>query len=239
MDTKELKDKAAAATAAQARLGAEAGTADEVEAQAIEALVMLVKAVLPAVSKPILDYHAEWNWDDSKHREDVSHVFGWGVILVDGFTSGRLGDGDGGSYYGWRLCLSRAGRLFEQQRFGEWSSRQGACSSWSAGYSPDGHAVGSSQHRTPAEVAAEWNLDAIAQGVERVAAAAEAQQRQHSRDRPLARPRPLSVTVSASQHGASRFADSAFRFCLSVASRCGTLVSNYLDTISGSTSQRS
>jgi hypothetical protein len=231
MDAKGLKDEAAARAAAQAQRDAEARAADQVEADAIAALVRLLKPVLPAVSEPILDYHAEWSRGGSEHRENVSHVFDRGVVLVDGFTCGRGADVDRGPYYGWRLCLSCTGRLFEQQRSGEWSNRQGACSSWSAGYSPDGDAVGSSQYRTPAEVAAEWDLGAIVEGVERVAAAAEAEQRQHSRGRPLARPRPVLPAVSVSRDGASRFADSVVRFCSSVASRCGTLVSNYLDTI--------
>ena len=231
MDAKDLNLEAAARAAAQAQLDAEAGRADQVEADAIAALVRLLKPMLPAASEPILDYHAEWNGDGSRHRESVSHVFDRGVVLVDGFTSGRVADVDRGPYYGWRLCLSCAGRLFEQQRSGEWSNWEGACSSWSAGYSPDGDAAGSSQYRTPAEVATEWDLGAIVEGVERVAAAAEAEQRQHGRGRPLARPRPVLAAVPVSRDRASRLADSVFRFCSSVASRCGTLVSNYLDTI--------
>ena len=69
MDAKAPKDQAEARAAAQAQPDADAGTADPVEADAIAALVRLLKPVLPAVSEPILDYHAAWSRGGSEHRE--------------------------------------------------------------------------------------------------------------------------------------------------------------------------
>jgi hypothetical protein len=100
----------------------------EQETAALEALIELVRPLLPAIAAQVET--AAHHSGQQFHKWKAEHLNRRGLILVDGFGE-ELTDKDyRGDYTGARLVLTADGALVKLERFGHWSNWQGEPSHW-------------------------------------------------------------------------------------------------------------
>lgn len=127
-----IQELAAKAASIQQDLDSSIQEANEAEANAITAVIALVKPALRSISCRAKTHYRSW-WVGNTHTDKEEEYHPTRVVkLVDGMTHRKDGSGNSGSTEGTNVYLTVDGKLLKFEYEGHWSSWQGSTDEWNA-----------------------------------------------------------------------------------------------------------